>query len=129
MDQFKELENYDLTENQQASETKYTNTLNHKRKLKSGNCPNNRISTVNARSLKHKENIISEEILNNNIDIAIITETWLKTLMKIILGHFIRTKQLLTSNVDKNRMDRRGGGIALVTQRKYKINKTRNYRL
>ena len=35
----------------------------------------------------------------------------------------IRTKQSLTSNIDKNRMVRRGGGIALVTQRKYKITK------
>ena len=36
------------------------------------------ISVVNATSLKHKGNLISEEILNNNIDIAVITETWLK---------------------------------------------------
>ena len=33
----------------------------------------------------------------------------------------IGTKQLFTPNTDKNRMDRRGGGIALVTQKKYKI--------
>ena len=46
-----------------------------------------RVSTVNARSLKHKENLISEEIQNTNSDIAIITETWLKTLMKMTPGH------------------------------------------
>ena len=37
-----------------------------------------RVSTVNARSLKHKENLISEEIHNTNSDTGIITETWLK---------------------------------------------------
>ena len=46
-----------------------------------------RVSTVNARSLKHKENLISEEIQNTNSDIAIITETWLKTLMKMTPRH------------------------------------------
>ena len=35
------------------------------------------VSTINARSLKHKENLISEEIHNTNSDITIITETWL----------------------------------------------------
>ena len=39
-----------------------------------------RVSTVNARSLKHKENLISEEIHNTNSDITIITETWLKNI-------------------------------------------------
>ena len=33
------------------------------------------VSTLNARSLKHKENLISEEIYNTNSDITIITET------------------------------------------------------
>ena len=37
-----------------------------------------RVSTVNARSLKHKENLVSEEIYSTNSDITIITETWLK---------------------------------------------------
>ena len=36
------------------------------------------VSTVNAKSLKHKENLIGEEIHNTNSDIVIITETWLK---------------------------------------------------
>ena len=46
-----------------------------------------RVSAVNARSLKHNENLISEEIQNTKSDIAIITETWLKTLMKMTSGH------------------------------------------
>ena len=81
-----------------------------------------KVSTVNARSLKHKENMISEELLNSNIDSAIITETWLKNtdedyawMLSSELNNY--SHQIWT----KNRMDRREGGIALVTQRKYKI--------
>ena len=36
------------------------------------------VSTKNARSLKHKENLTSEEIYNTNSDITIITKTWLR---------------------------------------------------
>ena len=61
-----------------------------------------RVSTVNARSLKHNDNLISEEILNSNINIAIITETRLKnTDEDNAMDTLIRTKQLLTSNIDK----------------------------
>ena len=45
------------------------------------------VSTVNVRSLKHKENLISKEIHNTNSDITINTETWLKTLMEMTPGH------------------------------------------
>ena len=81
-----------------------------------------RISTVNVRSLRPKENLICEEILNNNTEIGVITETWLKNTdeddawtLSSELNKY--SCQILT----KNRMDRRRGGIALVTQRKYKI--------
>ena len=47
-----------------------------------------RVSTVNARSLKYKENLISKEIHNTNSDITIITKTWLKTPRKTTPGHF-----------------------------------------
>ena len=37
-----------------------------------------------------RKNFISEEILHNNTEIAVITETWLKkkTLMKMMPGNF-----------------------------------------
>ena len=66
-----------------------------------------RVSTVNARSLKHKENLISKEIHNTNSDITIITKTWLKTPKR-----------------------QKGRGIALATHRKYTITtkpETTNY--
>ena len=37
---------------------------------------NIRLSTVNARSIKRKENLISNELTNRKIDILIATETW-----------------------------------------------------
>ena len=82
------------------------------------------ISTVNARSLKHKENLISVEMLNNNTEIVVITETWLKNTeeahawtLSSELNNY--SHQILT----KIRAHRRGGGIALVSQRKYKISR------
>ena len=101
MDQYKELENFNLIENQKASEPEKTNISTQKRKAEIRNlrqvpavdrsndeiAQTIRVSTVDARSLKHKENLISEEIHNTNADIAIITETWLKTLMKMTPGH------------------------------------------
>ena len=80
------------------------------------------MSTVNARPLKHKENLISEEILNNNTDIAVITKMWLKnsddddawTLASELNNY---AHQILT----KNRVDRREGEIALLTKRKHKM--------
>ena len=103
LDQFKESENFDLIESHQPSEPENRKNLQTKPKRKAEiknlrqvptvNKSNEeivqtvRISTVNARSLKHKENLISEEIHNTNSDITIITETWLKTLMKMTSGH------------------------------------------
>ena len=81
-----------LNRNHQPSEPTKINIPNQKGKLKSGISDRYqqsaevideivqtiRVSTVNARSLKHKENLISEEIHNTNSDITIITETWLE---------------------------------------------------
>ena len=40
--------------------------------------PNIRIATLNARSVRNKDHIIAQELTNNNIDVALITETWTK---------------------------------------------------
>ena len=81
-----------------------------------------RVSTVNTRSLKHKENLISEEIHNTNLDITIITETWLKDTEEdntwTLSSEFNNDSYQIST---KNRRDKRGGGIALVTHRKYAI--------
>ena len=40
--------------------------------------PNIRIATLNARSVKNKDQIIVQELTNNDINAALITETWTK---------------------------------------------------
>ena len=37
-----------------------------------------RIATLNARSVKNKDQAITEELNNKNVNIAVLTETWLK---------------------------------------------------
>ena len=39
-----------------------------------------RIGTLNSRSLKNKEHIIIEELKDKNVDIVLITETWLQNM-------------------------------------------------
>ena len=88
-------------------------------------------STINARSLKHKENLISEEIYNSNSDITIITKTWLRDTEEdntwTLSSEFNNDSYQISK---KNRRNKRGGGIALVTHRKYAITtipETTNY--
>ena len=40
--------------------------------------PNFRIATLNARSVKYKDQIILQELNNNDINVALITDTWTK---------------------------------------------------
>ena len=40
--------------------------------------PNIRIATINTRSVKNKDQIILQELTNNDIYAALITETWTK---------------------------------------------------
>ena len=40
--------------------------------------PNIRIATLNARSVKNKDQIILQELNNNNINVVLITEMWTK---------------------------------------------------
>ena len=37
-----------------------------------------RIATLNAQSVKNKDHLIVQQLLETDIDIAVITETWLK---------------------------------------------------
>ena len=71
------------------------------------------MSTVNARSIKSKENLISDELTNREIDILIATRTWLQDTEEdetwTAAGELASPLfQLFT----KNRRGQRGGGIA-----------------
>ena len=37
-----------------------------------------KIATLNARSVKNKDQLLFQELTDNNIDIGLITETWLR---------------------------------------------------
>ena len=88
---------------------------------------NIRLSTVNARSIKSKENLISNELTNRKINILIATETWLQdteedetwtAACELASPPF----QIFT----KNRSGQRGGGIALITNKNCKVSEQSN---
>ena len=69
--------------------------------------------TLNAQSIKNKGQLIVDYLLNEHIDVAIITETWLKDADDIWLqGCELNKKGYKTSC--SNRKNRQGGGVALV---------------
>ena len=69
--------------------------------------------TLNAQSIKNKDKLIVDYLLNEHIDVAIITETWLKDTDDIWLQGCELNKNgyKITSS---NRKNRQGGGVALV---------------
>ena len=83
---------------------------------------NIKIATVNTRSIKSKEQILLRELIHNNIDILIVTETWLKNNQKD--GLWIEMTDLNTEPFTLhtiNRLDRVGGGIALIHKTSIKV--------
>ena len=89
-----------------------------------------RFSTVNARSLKSKENFISEAIEEYKVDAFIITETWLQDNNED--SQYTKSSELSTNEYQIqtiNRINHRGEGIALITKDKAKITNldTNNY--
>ena len=89
-----------------------------------------RFATINARSLKLKKNLVLEAIEEYKLDELIITETWVQDIYKDDQG----TKSSeLNTNVYQiptiNRINKKGGGIALITKDEAKITtlNTNNY--
>ena len=79
------------------------------------------MSLPNAQSIKDKNGAIVNYFLSNNIKIAIITESWLKStkdnVCKLTTSEF---NTGLFSAIPSNRQDRTGGGILLVHNKCYK---------
>ena len=48
--------------------------------------PNIRIATINARSVKNKDQIIVQELTNNDFNAVLITETWTKDTQEDLPG-------------------------------------------
>ena len=78
---------------------------------------NLRFATVNARSLKSRENLISEAIEEYKLDALIITETWLQD--KEEDNQWTESSILKTNGYDIqtiNRFNKKGGGNALTKE-------------
>ena len=78
---------------------------------------NTRLALVNSRSIKNKDLMLHQHLVEKEIDICVVTETW--------LGQTDSNKIWYESTVlnrnefqlfPSNRQGRRGGGIALVTK-------------
>lgn len=72
----------------------------------------------NAQSIHNKEIELTDVLLDENIDIALITETWLRTTDRLKINTF---------NIYRNdRHGRRGGGVAILSA---KLSNTSNYKI
>ena len=77
--------------------------------------PNIRIATVNARSVKNKDQIIVQEHTNNDINAALITETWTKDTQEDLA--WLSQSKLCWGPYDisiHNRPGKKGSGMALI---------------
>ena len=95
------------------SNLKYIRTVNFGDKdLK----PNIRIATANARSVKNKDQIIVQQLNNNDIDVALITETWTKDTQENLT--WLNQSELCQGHYEISTHNRPGetwgGGIALI---------------
>ena len=79
------------------------------------------ISTINARSVKNKDHLLSDEFTRNNSDCIIITETWLGK----DDDEWVKQSCLTSNGYGIERRDRgtRGGGIALLYKNQLSVTK------
>ena len=77
------------------------------------------IATINVRSLKSKDHLVVSEIISGNLDAVLITETWL-TKDDHGWAEACQLNQNALSLSYVNRVNKRGGGLALVTKNEYK---------
>ena len=78
--------------------------------------PNIRIATLNARSVKNKDQMIVQEPANNDIDAALITESWTKDTQEDLA--WLKQSEYHQGQYEISMHNRpgekRGGGIALI---------------
>ena len=91
--------------------------------LKNKNNTHIRMSLLNAQSIWDKDGAIVDYFLSNNINMAIITESWLQNTEEDACR--LSTSEFCTgllSSIPSNRQDRIGGAILLVHRKPYKAN-------
>ena len=92
-------------------------TKNRPKALKTSNT---RLALVNARSIKNKDLMLHQQLIEKDIDIHIVTETWLG---QTDINNIWYESTVLNMNqfqlFPSNRQGQWGGGIALVTKNKH----------
>ena len=82
---------------------------------------NIRIATLNARSVRNKAHLIVQELHDSSVDMAVITEAWLKDTE--VDNSWLNPSELKQCNYDilaqKRLGPKKGGGIALIYKHKY----------
>jgi len=90
--------------------------------------PNINIGVLNCRSLRNKTDFIHDHIVDNNIDIMAMTETWLSS-NEAANTAYINT--LTKGGFNFNhvaRTDRKGGGVAVLTHSSLQVQRTQTYK-
>ena len=83
-----------------------------------------KIATVNAQSIRNKDILLTQEIASNNIDITLITKTWLNNTPQDTA--WLHQSDLLQAGYAiSTHKPTRGGGLALLYKQNMKIKKTK----
>ena len=81
------------------------------------------IATINAESVRNKDTLLTQEIMTNNIDVTLITETWLNDTPQNIA--WLHQSDLLQAGyaISTHNRPTRGGGFALLYKDNMKMKK------
>ena len=85
---------------------------------------NMRITTLNARSVKNKDHLIAQQLHETDVDIAVITKTWLKDTGMTRLGSISQNSnnQTMTYYCRTDQVQEKGSSIALMYKCQYSNN-------
>ena len=74
------------------------------------------IATLNARSVKNKDELLFQDLTDNNIDIGLITETWLKDMLEdeAWVNQSALQQNSYKPGLHNRSSDHHGGGLALI---------------
>ena len=86
-----------------------------------------KIATLNARSVKNKDQFLFQELTDNNIDIGLITETWLKDTQEdeAWVNQSALQQNSYNTWLHNRPNDQHGGGLALIHKKHIPIKELR----
>lgn len=86
-----------------------------------------KVSTLNAQSIKNKFQGILLHLFDNNIDVCVITETWMENNDRDNIWLASQVIQDFGFKMELNNRHRKGGGIALIYKNKYQLLKSKTH--